>query len=110
MIHAVVSFPVRVAAFSITLAWIAGAPEAMTQWMWMRFIPGPPSDIWDLLGVDPALHWLFQFATGLVLLLTFPAVAKGLALLQRSRGSFGWPWTLNPRNGGCSPATLKPVS
>ena len=84
LIHAVVSFPVRVAAFSITLTWIAGALGAMTQWLWMRFIPGPPSDIWDLLGVDPALHWLFQFATGLVLLLTLPAVAKGLALLQRA--------------------------
>ncbi len=84
LIHAVVSFPMRIIAFSVTLTWIAGALGAMTQWFWMRFIPGPSSDVWDLLGIDASLHIYFQFATGIVLLLTLPAIMKGFALLQRA--------------------------
>lgn len=84
LIHAVVSFPVRLAAFSITLAWVAGALGAMTEWIWIRYIPDFRNDLWDLLGIDPAFHLLFQFATGLVLLLTLPPLMRGLARVQRA--------------------------
>ncbi|GAB3544918.1 sensor histidine kinase [Arthrobacter tumbae] len=84
LIHAFVSFPVRVAAFSITLAWVAGALGGMTEWFWIRFIPGASTDVWDLLGIDPEFHWLLQFGAGLILLLTLPPLMKGLARIQRA--------------------------
>ncbi|WP_372698866.1 sensor histidine kinase [Arthrobacter sp. JSM 101049] len=84
LIHAVVSFPVRILAFSVTVTWIAGALGGLTQWFWYRFIPEPKNDIWDILGIDPVWHPWIQIGVGIILLVTLFPVSRGLALLQRA--------------------------
>lgn len=84
LIHAVVSFPVRVLAFSVTITWIGGALGGLTQWFWYRFIPEPKEDVWDLLGIAPVWHPWIQVGVGIVFLLTLFPITRGLALLQRA--------------------------
>ncbi len=84
LIHAVVSFPVRVLAFSVTTVWIGGALGGLTQWFWYRFIPEPKEDVWDLLGIAPVWHPWIQLGLGIVFLLTLFPISRGLALLQRA--------------------------
>ena len=84
LIHAVVSFPVRVLAFSVTISWIAAALGGMTQWIWDRYLPKTDGELWDILGIAPGYHLWIQFGLGLAFLFTLPPIARGLALLQRS--------------------------
>lgn len=84
LIHAVVSFPVRVLAFSVTISWIAAALGALTQWYWDRYLPEPNTSVWDLLGIDPLWHPWLQVGVGLLFLLTLAPVTRGLSLLQRA--------------------------
>ena len=84
LLHAVVSFPVRILAFSVTITWIGGALGGLTQWFWYRFIPEPKNDVWDILGIDPVWHPWIQIGVGVVFLLTLFPVSRGLALLQRA--------------------------
>lgn len=84
LVHAVVSFPVRVLAFSVTVAWVAGALGGLTQWFWYGFIPEPKEDVWDILGIAPVWHPWIQIGVGIILLLTLFPLSRGLALLQRA--------------------------
>ena len=84
LIHAVVSLPVRVLAFSVTISWIAAALGGITQWMWERYLPEPSVGLSDILGIDPGYRVWIQVGLGLAFLFTLPPVSRGLALLQRS--------------------------
>ncbi|PQZ89591.1 histidine kinase [Arthrobacter sp. MYb227] len=83
LLHAVVSFPVRVLAFSVTISWIAAALGGLTQWYWDRFLPEANTELWDLLDIDARYHVWLQLVLGLFFLATLPAIVRGLALLQR---------------------------
>lgn len=84
LIHAVVSFPVRVLAFSVTVSWIAAALGGLTQWYWDRYLPSNDQELWVVLGIDPEMRVWLQVGIGLLFLLTLPPVVRGLALLQRA--------------------------
>ncbi|GAA1496720.1 sensor histidine kinase [Paeniglutamicibacter kerguelensis] len=84
LIHAVVSFPVRVLAFSVTISWIAAALGGITQWIWERYLPESNVSLLDILRVDPAYHVWIQIGLGLAFLFTLPPISRGLALLQRA--------------------------
>lgn len=84
LLHAVLSFPVRVLAFSVTISWIAAALGSLTQWFWDRYLPSDNTDLWDLLGIAPDYHTWIEIGLGIVFLLTLPLVLRGLSLLQRA--------------------------
>lgn len=84
LVHALVSFPVRVLAFTVTVVWITAALGGLTQWFWYQFIPEPKEDVWDLLGIDPFWHPWIQIGLGLVFLATLFPLSRGFALLQRA--------------------------
>ncbi|WP_343899591.1 sensor histidine kinase [Arthrobacter rhombi] len=84
LVHAVVAFPVRILAFSVTVSWAAGALGGLTQWFWYGFIPEPKEDVWDLLGIDPVWHPWIQIGLGIFFLLTLFPLTRHLAQLQRA--------------------------
>lgn len=82
-IHAVLVFPIRIAAFCIALTWLVIGPGELTAFFWKRYLPGDSRDLWDLLGVDRGYHGWIDAGIGLFFILTLPFVLKGLALLLR---------------------------
>ncbi|GAA1968679.1 sensor histidine kinase [Nocardioides panacihumi] len=73
-------------AFSVAVAWWAGAVGGLTYWFWQRFIPESPDEhglAW-VLGIGDtrtAESWV-NLAAGAVLALTLPLALRGVALLH----------------------------
>jgi len=78
-------------AFSVALAWWAGAAGGLTYWFWQRWIPtdGDDQGLAELLGLGDgraAESWL-NLALGAALLLTLPWVVR---LVTTMHASLAW--------------------
>jgi signal transduction histidine kinase len=85
LVHGLITFPVSVIAFSLTVAWWSTALGGTTWWLWGWLADG---DGFDLPGVLGVLTWypvraVLSFAVGLVALATLP---WGIAALAALRG------------------------
>jgi signal transduction histidine kinase len=86
LIHAVVSFPIRVAAFSLAVTWVIGGLGGALAVTWMWSLPYDDNDgglFWLLTGnqslpLDIALNTV----AGLILLATSPLVVRGLVAVR----------------------------
>ncbi len=81
LLHAVVAFPLRVAAFSIALVWGVGGLGALLSVTWMWALPrGDSTQLFELItGVDSlAAEVVLQTLLGAGMLLTLPLVVRGL--------------------------------
>jgi signal transduction histidine kinase len=81
LLHAVVAFPLRVAAFSIALVWGVGGLGALLSVTWMWALPrGDSTQLFELVtGVDSlAAEVVLQTLLGAGMLLTLPLVVRGL--------------------------------
>ena len=81
LLHAVVAFPLRVAAFSIALVWGVGGLSALLSVTWMWATPRDDSTglVELITGVDwPLAEVAGQTALGAGMLLTLPLVVRGL--------------------------------
>ncbi|WP_209370464.1 sensor histidine kinase [Brevibacterium renqingii] len=92
LFEAVFALPIRIVTFSVSAAWFFGGLGGLSFFLWGRFLPEGGGDT-----VDWVAAWLtnspvtdlgftaeatFQFAAGLILLLTFPFVLHAMALLE----------------------------
>ncbi|SFN60708.1 Signal transduction histidine kinase [Pseudonocardia ammonioxydans] len=86
LLHAVVAFPVRIAAFAVAVSWTVGGAGAALYVTWEWALPrdaGPDGLVGLVTGVDSrpaeiALHT----TVGVVMLLTAPLVVHGLVLAR----------------------------
>ncbi|MDE0572213.1 sensor histidine kinase [Demequina sp. B12] len=80
LLHGVVTFPLAVVSWSVTITWIAGAVGGTTSSLWARFLPENESTNVAIL------EWLNTVqgmsVVGLVFLVTAPWVLTGLARLH----------------------------
>lgn len=82
-----VAFVYRTAAFCIALAFFGGALGALTQWIWIGFLPPENTQLAEILGLDTLLNispataglW-FDLFCGVVLLLLIPFLTHLLAI------------------------------
>ncbi|MFI8854122.1 sensor domain-containing protein [Streptomyces sp. NPDC053499] len=87
--HAVLSFPVRVATFALSLVWLVGGLGGVTYGLWSWSIPRGDNDgVMDLAfgisGRGPDIA--FNTALGVFLLVTAVPVVRGLTVAQASLG------------------------
>ncbi|MGN6033981.1 sensor domain-containing protein [Brevibacterium casei] len=92
LFEAVFALPVRILTFSVAVTWFVSGLGALTYFVWGRFLPPDGSGLVDLIvaawNQAPIVSYgfsaeaTFQFAAGLVLLVTFPFVLHALALLE----------------------------
>ncbi|MBO8186676.1 sensor domain-containing protein [Streptomyces spirodelae] len=87
--HAVLSFPVRVATFALSLTWLVGGLGGLTYGLWSWSIPRDDNDgLMDLAfgisGRGPDIA--FNTALGVFLLVTAVPVVRGLTVAQASLG------------------------
>ena len=104
------ALPVRIVTFSVAVSWFFGAIGGLTYVVWGRFLPDDGSGLIDLIvagwnqtpvvDLGFAAEATFQFAAGLVLLLTFPFVLHAMALLEVAAVTAG----LNPAATPSTPA------
>ncbi|MDJ1137492.1 sensor domain-containing protein [Streptomyces iconiensis] len=85
LLHAVVGFPVRIAAFAVALVWMAGGLGGLTYGLWSWSVPRDGHDgLIDVAfgvsgtGPDIALNTAF----GVVLLATTVPVVRGLTAMR----------------------------
>ncbi|WP_062077127.1 sensor histidine kinase [Demequina globuliformis] len=81
LLHGIVTFPLGVVTWSLTLTWVATAVGGVTSGIWARFLPGD-----DSIPDVAILEWLNSVAgmttLGLLFLVTAPWVLTGLARLH----------------------------
>ena len=92
LFEAVFALPIRLLTFSVTAAWFFAGLGGASFFFWGRFLPEGGGDT-----VDWVVAWVtdspvtdlgftaeatFQFAAGIVLLLSFPFVLHAMALLE----------------------------
>ncbi|MCM1011186.1 MULTISPECIES: sensor domain-containing protein [unclassified Brevibacterium] len=105
------ALPVRIVTFSVAVSWFFGGLGGLTYFWWGRFLPDDGSGLIDLIVAgwnrSPVVDLgftaeaTFQFAAGLVLLLTFPFVLHAMALLEVAAVTAG----LNPVVTAPTPAS-----
>src|SRR6478735_6085716 len=91
VVWALVGLVTGTIAFSVALAWWAGAAGGLTYWFWQRWIPtdGDDQGLAELLGLGDgraAESWL-NLALGAALLLTLPWVVR---LVTTMHASLAW--------------------
>lgn len=82
-----VAFPLRTAAFGVSISLGVATLGGLTQWFWQRFLPRDNTALAELLGLDEWLGvspetaeaWL-GFVYGVVLLALLPFIIHGLAV------------------------------
>jgi signal transduction histidine kinase len=87
--HALVSFPVRIVTWAVTVAWVASAVGGITYIAWGWAVERHPENesLWNLLGIESEVAGVLLYvATGLLFLLTMPYVARGAALVDVTLG------------------------
>ncbi|WP_369209005.1 sensor domain-containing protein [Streptomyces sp. PU-14G] len=113
LVHAVLSFPVRVVTFCLTLAWLVGGVGGLTYGLWSWPIPRTDNDGWvdlafGLTGRLPDIAG--NMALGVFLLATTVPVVRGLATAQASLGRVllrrGEVWDAVPTRAGWRPSEL----
>ncbi|GLZ52625.1 sensor histidine kinase [Actinomycetospora sp. NBRC 106378] len=86
LLHAVLGFPLRLAAAVITLSWGLGGLGALLSVTWFWAVPHGNSyrGLADLVAGSrsPALDVAITTALGALLLLTFPLVTRGLVVVR----------------------------
>ena len=86
VLHAVVHFPIAVAAFCVVVSWWASAIGGTLTVAWDWSIPRGPDNnsLAELIGLGDSTFARigFQTAVGLVCLVTLPAVVRGCALIS----------------------------
>lgn len=79
------------AAFTVTVAWFAGAAGGLTYWIWERWIPRSEDDrgLAEMLGLGEGrtAESLLNLAFGVVLLVTLPFAVRLAALVHSSLAS-----------------------
>ncbi|SEQ62593.1 sensor histidine kinase [Microlunatus flavus] len=83
LLHVLIAFPVSVVTFSLAVTWVVGGLGGVTYWLWSTWLPDDNTGLPALLGYPG--HFadvLFNSAVGVVLLLTAPAVLRGLVGLH----------------------------
>jgi signal transduction histidine kinase len=88
LVHAVVHFPIAVAAFCVVVSWWASAIGGTLTFAWDWSIPRGPDNnsLAELIGLGDSTFARIglQTAIGLVCLITLPAVVRGCALISAS--------------------------
>ena len=92
LFEAVFALPVRILTFTVAVTWFVSGLGGLTYFVWGRFLPPDGSGLVDLIvaawnqapivSSGFSAEATFQFAAGLVLLITFPFVLHALALLE----------------------------
>lgn len=92
LFESVFALPVRIVTFSVAVSWFVGALGGLSYFYWGRFLPDDGSGLLNLIVADwnraPIVDLgfsaeaTFQFAAGLVLLVTFPFVLHAMARLE----------------------------
>jgi signal transduction histidine kinase len=86
LVHAIVHFPIAVAAFSVVVSWWASAIGGTLSFAWDWSIPRGPDNhsLAELIGLgDGAFARIgLQTTIGLICLITLPAVVRGCALVS----------------------------
>jgi signal transduction histidine kinase len=86
LVHAIVHFPIAVAAFSVVVSWWASAIGGTLTFAWDWSIPRGPDNnsLAQLIGLGDSTFARIglQTAIGLVCLITLPAVVRGCALIS----------------------------
>ncbi len=90
VIHAVLSFPIRVTVFCLAVNWTVIGPAMLLAFIWRPYLGEVPEDVQSIQlgGVDVLHFWASErywldVVIGIFFLLTLPLVLKSLALLQR---------------------------
>jgi signal transduction histidine kinase len=84
-LHAIVRFPISVAAFTIAVTWWAAALGGITYWFWVQFLPADNNDqLPDILGFGPGIGGQIAFysVVGVFCTLTLPLVLRWTALAE----------------------------
>jgi signal transduction histidine kinase len=86
LVHAVVHFPIAVAAFCVVVSWWASAIGGTLSFAWDWSIPRGPDNnsLAELIGLGDSTFARIglQTAIGLICLITLPAVVRGCALIS----------------------------
>ncbi|MDT5064225.1 MAG: hypothetical protein QOK02_380 [Mycobacterium sp.] len=86
LVHALLHFPIAVAAFCVVVSWWASAIGGTLTFAWDWTIPRGPDNqsLAQLVGLGDSTfaRIAFQTAIGLVCLITLPAVVRGCALIS----------------------------
>ena len=85
-LHGVLHLVVASVTWSVVVTWWAGALGGLSYAAWAWSLPDGPDDhdVPELIGLGPGLpvKIVFYGVTGLVLLVTLPAVVRAMALLE----------------------------
>jgi signal transduction histidine kinase len=83
LLHVLVAFPVSVVTFAVAVTWVVGGLGGVTYALWSGWLPGDDQGLMALLGHPGRLFEVgFNTTAGAVLLLTAPAVLRGLVGLH----------------------------
>ena len=83
LLHVLVAFPVSIVTFSIAVTWVVGGLGGITFWLWSRALPDDSQGLMALLGYPGRFAEVaLNTVAGVLLLLTAPAVLRGLVALH----------------------------
>lgn len=92
LFESVFALPVRIVTFSVAVSWFVGALGGLSYFYWGRFLPDDGSGLLNLIvagwnrapvvDLGFSAEATFQFASGLILLVTFPFVLHAMACLE----------------------------
>lgn len=87
-LHGIISFPISVITWSITVTWWAMIFAGLTGWIWEPFLPADATGSSQLMDI---LHWplpgvVFDLLVGIFALVTLPLIVRGCALIHVGLG------------------------
>lgn len=83
LLHVLISFPVATISFSFAVTWVVGGLGGVTYALWSVWLPADTEGLPSLLGYPGRFAEItFNTVVGAILLLTAPAVLRGLVAVH----------------------------